>query len=62
MRYPLLSLLSLLFLTVSCYDIVDDFSGLSFFDNWDFYGNYDNLTLGVSPFPCIVCGFAHVGP
>ncbi|KAJ7484682.1 concanavalin A-like lectin/glucanase domain-containing protein [Mycena latifolia] len=48
MRYPLLSLLSLLCLTVSAYDIVHDFSGIGFFDegNWDFYGNYDNLTLG----------------
>ncbi|KAJ7637081.1 glycoside hydrolase family 16 protein [Roridomyces roridus] len=30
----------------SSYNIVDDFSGLDFFDRWDFYGNYDNLTLG----------------
>ncbi|KAJ7627648.1 glycoside hydrolase family 16 protein [Mycena polygramma] len=43
---PLLCLFSLLFSAVSCYNIVDDFSGLTFFDNWDFYGNYDNLTLG----------------
>ncbi|KAJ6486835.1 glycoside hydrolase family 16 protein [Mycena sanguinolenta] len=46
MHFPSLSLLSLLFSVVSCYNIVDDFSGLSFFDDWDFYGNYDNLTLG----------------
>jgi hypothetical protein len=46
MRYLLLSLFLSLFSVVSCYFIVDDFSGLSFFDNWDFYGNYDNLTLG----------------
>ncbi|KAJ7076012.1 glycoside hydrolase family 16 protein [Mycena belliarum] len=48
MRDSLLSLLSLLCLTVSSYNIVHDFSGIGFFDagNWDFYGNYDNLTLG----------------
>ncbi|KAJ7151048.1 concanavalin A-like lectin/glucanase domain-containing protein [Mycena filopes] len=43
MRYLLLSLL---LPTVSPYFLVDDFSGLTFFDNWEFYGNYDNLTLG----------------
>ncbi|KAF7350507.1 Rhodanese domain-containing protein [Mycena venus] len=46
MRYPSLSLFSLFFSVVSCYNIVDNFSGLTFFDDWDFYGNYDNLTLG----------------
>ncbi|KAJ7190931.1 glycoside hydrolase family 16 protein [Mycena pura] len=44
MRRFLLPLLS--FFLTRAYDIVDDFSGLTFFDNWDFYGNYDNLTLG----------------
>lgn len=44
MRRFLLPLLS--FFITRAYDIVDDFSGLTFFDNWDFYGNYDNLTLG----------------
>ncbi|KAL0958359.1 hypothetical protein HGRIS_000501 [Hohenbuehelia grisea] len=28
------------------YDLVRDYSGNSFFDGWDFYGHYDNLTLG----------------
>ncbi|KAJ7800330.1 glycoside hydrolase family 16 protein [Mycena olivaceomarginata] len=46
MRYSSLSLFSSLVSLVSCYNIVDNFSGLTFFDNWDFYGNYDNLTLG----------------
>ncbi|KAJ6590533.1 concanavalin A-like lectin/glucanase domain-containing protein [Mycena vulgaris] len=46
MRYSLLFLLFLLFSAVSCYDIVDNFSGIPFFDGFDFYGNYDNLTLG----------------
>ncbi|KAJ6571816.1 hypothetical protein B0H19DRAFT_1131391 [Mycena capillaripes] len=46
MRYPLLSLFSSLFSVVQAYNIVDNFQGLTFFDNWDFYGNYDNLTLG----------------
>jgi len=44
MRRFLLPLLS--FFLTRAYVIVDDFSGLTFFDNWDFYGNYDNLTLG----------------
>ncbi|KAG5349932.1 hypothetical protein C0989_001216, partial [Termitomyces sp. Mn162] len=28
------------------YDLVKDYSGQPFFDEWDFYGAYDNLTLG----------------
>ncbi|KAF5380159.1 hypothetical protein D9615_006142 [Tricholomella constricta] len=28
------------------YELVRDYSGLSFFNGWDFYGAYDNLTLG----------------
>ncbi|KAJ7903763.1 hypothetical protein B0H14DRAFT_3680757 [Mycena olivaceomarginata] len=35
-----------LVLLVSCYSIVDNFSGLTFFDNWDFHVNHDILTLG----------------
>lgn len=34
------------FLSVSCFDLVKDYSGSSFFDEWDFYGSWDNLTLG----------------
>ncbi|EPQ53437.1 hypothetical protein GLOTRDRAFT_116915 [Gloeophyllum trabeum ATCC 11539] len=30
----------------SAYDLVHDYSGESFFDGWDFYGSWDNLTLG----------------
>ncbi|KIY70854.1 glycoside hydrolase family 16 protein [Cylindrobasidium torrendii FP15055 ss-10] len=33
-------------LRVACYDLVDEYKGSSFFDRWDFFGNYDNLTLG----------------
>lgn len=29
------------------YDLVRDYSGTTFFDRWDFYGSWDNLTLGV---------------
>jgi hypothetical protein len=29
------------------YDIVRDYSGSTFFDRWDFYGSWDNLTLGM---------------
>ncbi|KIY48424.1 glycoside hydrolase family 16 protein [Fistulina hepatica ATCC 64428] len=32
--------------TAFAYDLVRDYSGVSFFDRWDFYGNYDNLTSG----------------
>ncbi|KAJ6631186.1 glycoside hydrolase family 16 protein [Mycena sp. CBHHK59/15] len=46
MRCPLLSFLPLLFCAASGYQLVDDFSGLTFFDDWDFYGSFDNLTLG----------------
>ncbi|THV07260.1 hypothetical protein K435DRAFT_959858 [Dendrothele bispora CBS 962.96] len=28
------------------YDLVRDYSGITFFDEWDFYGSWDNLTLG----------------
>jgi len=28
------------------YDLVRDYSGATFFDRWDFYGSWDNLTLG----------------
>ncbi|EIN08822.1 glycoside hydrolase family 16 protein [Punctularia strigosozonata HHB-11173 SS5] len=28
------------------YNLVREYSGLSFFDRWDFFGNWDNLTLG----------------
>ena len=32
--------------TCSAYDVVRQYSGSSFFDAWDFYGYWDNLTLG----------------
>jgi hypothetical protein len=28
------------------YELVEDFSGTTFFDKWDFFGHWDNLTLG----------------
>jgi hypothetical protein len=31
---------------VQGYDIVQDHSGLTLYDGWDFYGSWDNLTLG----------------
>ncbi|KAF9553937.1 hypothetical protein CPC08DRAFT_713314 [Agrocybe pediades] len=34
------------FLSVNAYSIVKDHSGSTFFDGWEFYGNYDNLTSG----------------
>jgi hypothetical protein len=29
------------------YDLVRDYSGQTFFQGWDFYGSWDNLTLGI---------------
>ncbi|KAF9525043.1 concanavalin A-like lectin/glucanase domain-containing protein [Crepidotus variabilis] len=34
------------FTSAVTFNLVDDYSGKTFFDNWDFYGNYDNLTNG----------------
>lgn len=31
---------------MSAYDIIKEYAGDSFFDDWDFYGSWDNLTLG----------------
>ncbi|KAJ3874433.1 glycoside hydrolase family 16 protein [Lentinula edodes] len=28
------------------YDLVREYSGITFFDDWDFFGSWDNLTLG----------------
>jgi len=33
---------------VVTYDIIRDYSGSTFFDGWEFYGNLDGLTLGTS--------------
>ena len=33
------------------FSLVADYSGNGFFDEWTFYGNYDNLTNGASPLP-----------
>ncbi|KAI0305128.1 hypothetical protein B0F90DRAFT_1701537 [Multifurca ochricompacta] len=38
--------LFLLFPYTTSYDIIRDYSGSTFFDHWDFYGSWDNLTLG----------------
>jgi hypothetical protein len=43
----LFNFLSLFALVYSnSYNIVREYSGLTFFDRWDFYGFWDNLTLG----------------
>ena len=31
---------------VNAYEFLREYSGLSFFDKWDFYGSWDNLTNG----------------
>jgi hypothetical protein len=41
-----LLLLSLPIANAATYNLLDDFSGQTFFDKWDFYGYWDNLTLG----------------
>ncbi|KAG6864896.1 hypothetical protein C0991_006466 [Blastosporella zonata] len=35
-----------LLVQVKGYDLAKDYSGITFFDGWTFYGGYDNLTLG----------------
>jgi hypothetical protein len=32
---------------VTSYELVRDYSGQAFFQRWDWYGYWDNLTLGV---------------
>ncbi|KAH9940488.1 concanavalin A-like lectin/glucanase domain-containing protein [Epithele typhae] len=32
--------------TFAAYNLIKDYSGANFFDGWQFYGNYDNLTNG----------------
>jgi|SRR6266850_2099369 len=43
-----------LFLSLSSYstsyDLVREYSGLTFFDRWEFYGSWDNLTHGTISF------------
>lgn len=34
--------------TACAYDLVREYAGSSFFDRWDFFGSWDNLTLGES--------------
>ena len=49
MRYLLsaATLVSLASTTLAAnFTLVQDYSGNGFFDAWDFYGNYDNLTNG----------------
>ncbi|RDB16079.1 putative glycosidase C21B10.07 [Hypsizygus marmoreus] len=46
MIHPFSLLLFSLLPVVWGYDLVRDYSGTSFFNGWDFYGSYDNLTLG----------------
>ena len=42
-----LALGGLLFLDcTAAFDVLRDYSGQHFFEGWDFYGYWDNLTLG----------------
>jgi hypothetical protein len=33
---------------VVAYDLIREYAGSTFFDRWDFYGSWDNLSLGES--------------
>jgi hypothetical protein len=45
-RIRFILLLLTLFEGTASYDLVQEYGGSSFFDGWDFYGSWDNLTLG----------------
>jgi len=42
----LISILAPVVVSATQYNFAKEYSGTSFFDGWDFYGNYDNLTNG----------------
>lgn len=46
LRFAVAALLSSSQLTLGAYNLVKSYSGQNFFDNWSYYGNYDNLTNG----------------
>jgi hypothetical protein len=51
MKLVVVLYLSLLRVSITiAYNLLEDFSGNTFFDAWDFYGSYDNLTLGQQAF------------
>ena len=43
-----LALLTIATIEAHAFDLVREYKGANFFDRWDFYGNWDNLTLGTS--------------
>ena len=47
-RSSVLGVLLLAASYVSAYDILHNYAGSNFFDGWNFYGSWDNLTLGTS--------------
>lgn len=46
MRPSFLCLLAPAVVSATQYNFAKEYSGSSFFDGWNFYGNYDNLTNG----------------
>jgi hypothetical protein len=42
--------------SVRGYSLVREYSGQTFFDRWDFYGGYDNLTQGEYSIHHSFCG------
>lgn len=46
LSYRKLFIVHIAFQASRALDLVADYSGSSFFNNWNFYGNYDNLTSG----------------
>ncbi|KIY69291.1 glycoside hydrolase family 16 protein [Cylindrobasidium torrendii FP15055 ss-10] len=50
MRYALAAVLGAQLAAATSYDLAKDYSGSGFFDDWNFYDNYDNLTNGDATF------------
>jgi hypothetical protein len=59
-RMAVLLIATTSFTTTHAYNLVREHSGQSFFDRWEFYGNWDNLTLGAS-FLSSILRLAHYG-
>lgn len=44
--------------STAAFDILRDYSGQHFFEGWDFYGYWDNLTLGAWAYAYVLCSVA----
>lgn len=52
LRFAAAALVSASHVTNAAYNLVKDYSGQTFFDNWSYYGSFDNLTNGPSKAAC----------